>query len=1082
MNNGKRMTLLALGLGSWLALACSSSTVPLPDPCTSDADCPDGLVCQQGWCRTACVTSADCPDGFQCISGACLISCTGDNDCPAGQTCQKGFCAPTPPADGGDGDGDGGPPPQCVDNDGDGHGENCQLGADCDDNDPTSYQGALERCADGKDNDCDGQTDEADCGCQPGTSSACYEGPPASNGVGRCRPGIAVCQPDKTFGPCLGQMLPADSEECNGIDDDCDGDTDEGLLNACGTCGDVPPEQCGDGLDNNCDGQVDEGCECDPDCQCDQGGAGQQCVCHPPTHQPCYSGSPGTLGFGICRGGYHDCVEQPGGGWAWSSCDGEVLPGTECAGGQANGQDDDCDGATDEDCLPDEDHDGYSPPADCNDADPAIHPDATETCNGTDDDCNGLIDEGVTNACGGCGAVPDEVCADGLDNDCDGQVDENCGGCSSDSKPCYRGPDGTQGVGNCAWGQMYCVDGEFWSECQGDVLPEPEICDGADNDCDGETDEAGAIGSNACGFCDSTELCDHLDNDCDGLTDEGLRNYCGACIGCSDAEPCELPDTACDPASQVCVETACDGEDNDCDGLTDEGLLNACGTCGDSCYEQGWEGEDDWTFGDADGVSNSADPDELRLDSTTQSPHYIWIAGTNVDCDPAAGCDSDPPCYHPYDTNDEYGVCHTVRKFDTHTNQLIGVYSSWGWSPSRTAVAVDNTVWVGNRGCRNILSSCDAGDPRHGNAVHLDADGNLICRADVTGSSVAVRAVTIDADGNAWIGSWSGGHIYKFSGSQVQDNPDGTPRCVQLCDVDLQGSHAYGAAIDGNGFLWISTLGSGPLRKINTATCQIVDSVDPGLSTYGIAIDQNNNVWLGNWSGGATAAIRVDGQTGVVSTFGRTVGDTSGGRTRGVAVDQENNIWFAEWEHNSVSKFSPDGTHLGQFALGAGASGPLGMAVDFDDNIWAIAYTSGHASKYDLNGNLLATFSVGGNPYTYSDMTGYQLRTVTLKHGTWTVDYDSGYDGARWDRLEWSGSLATDDKIRVRARSAASEGALAGAGWSPYHDADPAQPSPWTADISAEVPPGRWIQVEITLETQDEVSPAFTGLRVFWQR
>ncbi len=49
---------------------------------------------------------------------------------------------------------------------------------------------------------------------------------------------------------------------------------------------------------------------------------------------------------------------------------------------------------------------------------------STEVCNGRDDDCDGRIDEGVTNACGTCGAVPAEVC-DGRDNDCDGQTDED---------------------------------------------------------------------------------------------------------------------------------------------------------------------------------------------------------------------------------------------------------------------------------------------------------------------------------------------------------------------------------------------------------------------------------------------------------------------------------------------------------------------------------------------------------------------------------------------------------------------------------------------------------------------------------
>lgn len=51
----------------------------------------------------------------------------------------------------------------CVDNDMDGRGENCELGADCDDSDPNIYEGALELC-NNKDDNCNGQTDE-NAGC-----------------------------------------------------------------------------------------------------------------------------------------------------------------------------------------------------------------------------------------------------------------------------------------------------------------------------------------------------------------------------------------------------------------------------------------------------------------------------------------------------------------------------------------------------------------------------------------------------------------------------------------------------------------------------------------------------------------------------------------------------------------------------------------------------------------------------------------------------------------------------------------------------------------------------------------------------
>jgi streptogramin lyase len=590
-------------------------------------------------------------------------------------------------------------------------------------------------------------------------------------------------------------------------------------------------------------------------------------------------------------------------------------------------------------------------------------------------------------------------------------------------------------------GTFQCIPGQLLQQgesagCRDWVGPVAETCNRRDDDCDGTIDE-NASDANACGTCGQPppDLCDGQDNDCDGAIDEGVSNACG---GCGD-----LP------------QEVCDGEDNDCDGLTDEGTVNYCGSCGQSCFTLEFDDREDWERGSIINlVAPGDDPDGLTLGSTNiRGDSYLWVAAH---------------------TNRE------VVKIDTRSCEIVDFHPSFGYSPSRTAVTMDGSVWVGNRG----IHGGNAGDYTHGNAVHLDVDGSLICRARITSGNpnggVAVRAAAIDQEGNAWLGSWSQRKIFRVSGFEVEpgDAVDGVPDCRILQEIQLP-SAAYGAAVDSKGFLW--TAKDDPI-KVDTRDGQIVGRVPRralavggpndgeviNVSFYGMAIDRNDNVWYAVTNPAGYLA-RVDGETHQLKAFFH-----GGGSSRGVAVDLDGNVWGGG---GSLYKMSPEGEHM----LTVPGASAVGVAVDAENGIWAVGGRS--ARRYNARDGLQEC-NVGGLPplYTYSDMTGMQLLSITMRSGRWSVRVDGGAPDVLWDRIDWEGAFPEGAFVDARVRTASTIAGLTGATWSGRSFETPLQiPGPNLE--TGYTPYNRWIEIDLRVSRQaDDQHPVLNRVRVHWQR
>jgi len=244
--------------------------------------------------------------------------------------------------------------------------------------------------------------------------------------------------------------------------------------------------------------------------------------------------------------------------------------------------------------------------ADCNDNNAAINPGATDNnCNGVDENCDSVADEGyiatLTNCgIGACAATGQlictagttqntcnpgtpttETCNDAIDNNCNGLTDcADTAACSSDpacvSPPvCTDADQDTYAIEGAACGLIDCND------ANAAINPGAiEVCDSIDNNCNGQIDECSAGHA-----CSNSGLC-LTDSDGDGIVDIDDNCISTPNPGQADCNNNNLGD-ACDTINPDAQETCGNKIDDNCNGKIDESCITCTDYDKDGYFKQG---------------------------------------------------------------------------------------------------------------------------------------------------------------------------------------------------------------------------------------------------------------------------------------------------------------------------------------------------------------------------------------------------------------------------------------------------------------------------------------------------------------
>lgn len=415
----------------------------------------------------------------------------------------------------------------------------------------------------------------------------------------------------------------------------------------------------------------------------------------------------------------------------------------------------------------------------------------------------------------------------------------------------------------------------------------------------------------------------------------------------------------------------------------------------------------------------------------------------------------------------------TVSKIDTRTMKELARYRTGPGSPdpSRTTVSLNGDVVVVNRGgasatkiAANPLECTGPGGGTSTGATDVRAWGDDKCvlwNTAFDGGSLG-RAAAFDAekgvDGelstNVWVGLWSKSQMLKL------DSKTGKI----LATVNVAPLKPYGAAIDANHKVWVW---GGGVGYIDATTNEFKQIANPPCA-YGIAVDPKGRVW----TSGSNCVARYTPSASAWESV------SVEGFNRGLAVDAKGSVWVAstsmgvhqiDMEKLTVVKSIPLGT----------SKNFVGMAIDFDGMVWSINQAGSEAYKIDPATYDVTKVLVGKGPYTYSDMTGFQLRNAAAPFGKYLQLFKGCGPTARWMNIDWKATAPIGTSVTVRARTGKDIVSVKAAPWQLVGKIPGDVPPIDLAAKLGEAAKGEYLEVEFRLEAVDaKTTPILSSIDV----